>query len=194
MKYKRDEINELLVDLVEGEASDGLKKDLELVLRNSPAREKNFKALEETRKIVKSIEPVMADMSEAFHANLHAKIMKDVAEQQPHSWGRLWLSEHATWRSFTQSGQWRYVGAAALVVLLAGSVFFSSLRPSLKFESAGIEQKGDMLLSISLEVPEAFADSLLNDRGDEFLMDAMAEKVAGLQEKDASQVMSDLRE
>jgi hypothetical protein len=51
-----------------------------------------------------------------------------------------------------------------------------------------------MLLSISLEVPEAFSDSLLNDRGDEFLMDAMAEKVAGLGEKDASNVITELGE
>lgn len=194
MKYKRDEINELLVDYIEGEASEGLKKDLDLVVQNSPVRGKAFKALSETRTLVKNAEPKMAaDLSDAFFAKMHANIMNEVAKTQPQPRVLLWLSSSSTWRSFAQN-QWRYVGAAAVVVLLSGAIFVSLLRPSVKFQSAGIEQKGDMLLSISLEVPEAFSDSLLNDRGDEFLMDAMAEKVAGLQEKDASQVMSDLRE
>jgi hypothetical protein len=195
MKYKRDEINELLVDYIEGEASEGLKKDLDLVVKNSPIREKAFNALTETRKLVKNVEPKMADMSDAFFAKMHANIMDEVAKTAPQPRVLLWLSSSASWRSLAKnSPSLRTVGAAAVVVLLSGALFISLLRPSVKFESAGIEKQSDMLLSISLEVPEAFSDSLLNDRGDEFLMDAMAEKVAGLGEKDASNVITELGE
>ncbi len=193
MKYKRDEINELLVDYIEGEASEGLKTDLDLVVKNSPVREKAFKAITETRALVKNAEPKTADMSDAFFAKMHANIMNEVAKTTPQPRVLLWLSSSDSWRSLAQI-QWRTVGAAAVVVLLSGALFVSLLRPSVKFESAGIEKQSDMLLSISLEVPEAFSDSLLNDRGDEFLMDAMAEKVAGLGEKDASNVITELGE
>lgn len=185
MKYKNDEISELLVDYLEGDLTEDLKKDLELVVRNSPDREKSFKALGETKNIIKSLQPQMPDLSDAFFDKLHGKIMTGVSKQKPHSRVRLWLEEQS----------WQNYAAAAVVLFVSGTIFFALTNSTVRFQSAGIEQSGDMLLSISLEVPEAFTDSLLSDRdSSEFLLDAMAEKVAQLEGKNADQLMDKLGE
>jgi len=185
VRYKRDEINELLVDYLEKDISEGLKNDLDLVITNSPTRSKSLQALAETRKIVKSSEPQVADPGDAFFDQLHSKIMAEVGRTAPQKRIRLWLGERT----------WTNGAAAAVVLLLAGSVFFNLLKPTVTIQSAGVENQGDMLLSISVEVPEAFADSLLNDtNADDFYMDAMAGKVAQLEESHATDIMNELGE
>ncbi len=184
MKYKRDEINELLVDYLENDVSEGLKNDLDLVVRNSSVRGKTLKALGETRKLVKAAEPIMPNLSDDFFNKLHDKVMAQVAEQKPRTRVLLWLEDQS----------WQTYAAAIAFVLLTGSVLFSVLKPTVTFQTAGLENPhGDMLLSISVEVPEVFADSLLNDRNSsDFYMDAMAEKVAQLEEHNANNLIDSI--
>jgi hypothetical protein len=183
MKYKRDEINELLIDYLENDLAEGLKNDLNLVVRNSPARNKSLRAFEETKKIVKSAEPNLPNLSDSFFDQLHEKVMADISQLKPRSRVSLWFGEQS----------WRSIAAVAVMVLVSGALFFTLFKPSLTFKSAGTEKTGDMLLSISVKVPEAFSSSLLNDRDEaDFFMDAMAEKVAQLEEKNASNLINEI--
>jgi hypothetical protein len=185
VKYKRDEINELLVDYVEKEVPEGLKRDLDLLVRNSPIRERSLHALAETRKIVKASEARAPDLSEDFFNGLHDKVMARISDQRPRTRVRLWLEGYS----------WRGYAAAAVLALVAGSVALSFLKPSVRFQSAGLDRSGDMLVSISVKVPDAFASSLLNDRdADDFYMDAMAEKVANLEKENATDLMNQIGE
>jgi hypothetical protein len=189
-KYGSGEINELLIDYMENDLSEGLRSDLNLVVRNSPSRDKTLRAFAETKKLVKAAEPAMPGLGEEFFDKLHGRIMSEVSVTKPSSArvlrARLWLGERS-WRSYAA-----LAATAAAVLLVSGATLFSFLKPNVQFQSAGTD-RGDMLLSISVEVPEAFADSLLNDRASsDFYLDAVAQKVAQLEEKNASNLIDRL--
>lgn len=177
---KHDDIDSILIDYMENEVPEALGSDLKLLVANSTARQKVFQSFAETRKIISSTAMKTPDLGEDFFNQLHGKIMSQVATQKPHNRGRLWLEEQS-WQRFV---------AAGLMAVVSGSIILSLLNPTVKLESAGLERGSDMLLSLSVEVPEAFADSLLNDRDSaDFLMNAMVEKVAHLEEKPAGDLI-----
>jgi hypothetical protein len=169
---------DLLVDLMEDELVPSHKRDMRLYVQNSPSGMKELQHLQMTKTLVKKVEGKVPNLTDEAFDRMHSQIMKAVQNTKQETPPPPALSRRRDFRSLALGV------VAACVVLVSSAVLWNVLSPRVSLQQVGSNpeaKSSDMLLAISVEVPEAFADSLLSDRNEiDFYLDAAAQKVGRL--------------
>ncbi|MGE3975821.1 MAG: hypothetical protein AB7F59_14955 [Bdellovibrionales bacterium] len=182
---------DLLIDLMENELEKSHKQDMRRYVQNSPASMAELEALQKTKSFIKKSEGLVPDMSEAMQARLHSQIMsaiKDVKQETP----TRFIFGSVVFRSSLMAS------AVIAVLLLSGLALWQVLGPRVSIQQVAKDsenQNTDLMLAISVEVPEAFADSLLSEKNEiDFYLDAAAQKVVRLKNEDANEFYNEFME
>lgn len=149
---------EWLIDLMENELSQNHKQDMKLYVRNSQSAMQELQSLQTAKNLVKKSEPQIPDISEAMLARIHTNVMAGVKNAVQESPARSAPTFLRPFKPFI------IAAAVACAVIVSGVVLWQVVGPRISIQPIATNpetQNTDMLLAISLEVPEAFADSLI---------------------------------
>jgi len=179
---------EWIVDLMENELETAHKNDMRIYVRNSVSAMESLESLHLTKTLIKKSESKVPDMGDAVMNRIHSQVMAAVKNTRQES---PVVSRNAFAFIPTRLRPALMATAVVCLMVMSGVGLWQYLSPkiSIKQMANSETQNTDMFLAISVEVPEAFADSLISDRHEiDFYLDAAAQKVGRLNsEADANE-------
>lgn len=176
--------DEILVDYVENENSPSLQEDVKLCLGHSLQDRETVKALKVAKKLLKHSDSEEPPFDDKFYDVLHSKIMAAVEEEKVMPGYMLKMFE----------SKYRRMAAFTFIFLFISVALVYEFKSNKLIHVKGEETaQGDWLLSVSVDRPEAFANSLISDEDKtDFFLNAAAEKVGLMRASDAKKFMDEV--
>jgi len=170
--------DQLLLDFLEGEMDADLKEELEQALAESDQDARAYAALQATRKIVAGPRQQVPMPSDKRFDQLHDQLMHRIDHTK---------IESKVFRSIKNP---RFVVSFLLLCLVCSSVLFlvQSFKPGVQYLTAknSQEDKRDIFVTVSVEMPESVLDTLISDRGEgDLLFEAAAQRIGQMDGEEA---------
>lgn len=184
------DLEELLVDHMEGDLEASFKKDLDLMMANGD--KKSLNQLKVTKEVIRQTDEADHFMKDHDFSSLHDKIMASVEREK---------IQPRVVAVFSERRIQVRVAMVASMVLVVGAIFGFLVKqyPSDAWQSRIAIHKtmaeNDILVIASADSPDVFAGSLISDQNDtQFLIEAAAQKISQLSDSDAERALNQVLE
>ena len=178
---------DMWVDFLEDELDESLKDDLKKMLEHSPEARESLEELKGLRRAIKSSsEDIKVPEDPAYYAEKHDAIMSGIKKSKVQSPVVVKLFQEKTLR----------VAAAVALIIVSGGIIWESLQMTDKSpQPAGVEmaKSSQWFLESTARNPEVVPQTVITHEGEiDIYMDATAEKLESMSDKEAKDLMQRL--